>query len=109
MRGAHRDVARFGHRRDHALRRRQHRPSKAFGHWLKYDADAAERSVQEMHDFLAATCFISVNQFSRQTLPGKIHRRDVAILGTWLGRRKWREGTGAAQDFERLTIEHIVA
>jgi dienelactone hydrolase len=25
-----------------------------FGHWLKYDADAAQRSVSEMHDFLAA-------------------------------------------------------
>jgi dienelactone hydrolase len=27
---------------------------QAFGHWIKYDADAAERSVTEMHDFLAA-------------------------------------------------------
>jgi dienelactone hydrolase len=27
---------------------------KIFGHWLKYDADATERSVAEMHDFLAA-------------------------------------------------------
>jgi dienelactone hydrolase len=25
-----------------------------FGHWLKYDADATERSTAEMHDFLAA-------------------------------------------------------
>jgi dienelactone hydrolase len=25
----------------------------SFGHWLKYDADAAQRSVSEMHDFLA--------------------------------------------------------
>lgn len=25
-----------------------------FGHWLKYDTDAAERSAMEMHDFLAA-------------------------------------------------------
>ncbi|HEY7999187.1 MAG TPA: dienelactone hydrolase family protein [Pseudolabrys sp.] len=25
-----------------------------FGHWLKYDADAAARSTAEMHDFLAA-------------------------------------------------------
>jgi hypothetical protein len=25
-----------------------------FGHWLKYDADAAQRSVGEMHDFLQA-------------------------------------------------------
>ena len=25
-----------------------------FGHWLKYDADATQRSIQEMHDFLAA-------------------------------------------------------
>jgi len=25
-----------------------------FGHWLKYDPDAATRSVSEMHDFLAA-------------------------------------------------------
>jgi dienelactone hydrolase len=24
-----------------------------FGHWLKYDADAAGRSIREMHDFLA--------------------------------------------------------
>ena len=24
-----------------------------FGHWLKYDADAASHSIQEMHDFLA--------------------------------------------------------
>jgi dienelactone hydrolase len=27
---------------------------RVFGHWLKYDADAAQRSVMEMHDFLAA-------------------------------------------------------
>ncbi len=27
---------------------------RVFGHWLKYDADATERSVAEMHDFLAA-------------------------------------------------------
>jgi dienelactone hydrolase len=27
---------------------------RAFGHWIKYDADAAQRSVTEMHDFLAA-------------------------------------------------------
>lgn len=27
---------------------------QAFGHWIKYDADAAQRSVTEMHDFLAA-------------------------------------------------------
>ncbi len=26
---------------------------RLFGHWLKYDADAAPRSVQEMQDFLA--------------------------------------------------------
>jgi dienelactone hydrolase len=26
---------------------------RSFGHWLKYDADAAQRSVLEMHDFLA--------------------------------------------------------
>src|SRR5882757_1519301 len=25
-----------------------------FGHWVKYDADATQRSVMEMHDFLAA-------------------------------------------------------
>jgi len=25
-----------------------------FGHWVKYDADATQRSVAEMHDFLAA-------------------------------------------------------
>ena len=25
-----------------------------FGHWLKYDADAAQRSVLEMREFLAA-------------------------------------------------------
>jgi len=25
---------------------------RLFGHWLKYDADAAQRSVNEMHDFL---------------------------------------------------------
>ena len=24
------------------------------GHWLQYDADAAQRSVNEMHDFLQA-------------------------------------------------------
>jgi dienelactone hydrolase len=24
-----------------------------FGHWIKYDSDAAQRSVLEMHDFLA--------------------------------------------------------
>jgi len=28
--------------------------SYRFGHWLKYDADAAQRSTAEMHDFLAA-------------------------------------------------------
>jgi dienelactone hydrolase len=27
---------------------------RMFGHWLKYDADATERSVSEMHDFLQA-------------------------------------------------------
>jgi len=27
---------------------------RAFGHWIKYDADATQRSVTEMHDFLAA-------------------------------------------------------
>jgi dienelactone hydrolase len=27
---------------------------RLFGHWLKYDADAAARSISEMHDFLAA-------------------------------------------------------
>jgi len=27
---------------------------RLFGHWLKYDADAAQRSVNEMHDFLQA-------------------------------------------------------
>jgi hypothetical protein len=27
---------------------------RVFGHWLKYDADATQRSVAEMHDFLAA-------------------------------------------------------
>lgn len=26
---------------------------RAFGHWVKYDADAAQRSVSEVHDFLA--------------------------------------------------------
>jgi dienelactone hydrolase len=26
---------------------------RLFGHWLKYDANAAERSILEMHDFLA--------------------------------------------------------
>jgi dienelactone hydrolase len=26
---------------------------RSFGHWLKYDADAAQRSALEMHDFLA--------------------------------------------------------
>jgi dienelactone hydrolase len=26
---------------------------RSFGHWLKYDADVAQRSVLEMHDFLA--------------------------------------------------------
>jgi dienelactone hydrolase len=26
---------------------------RVFGHWLKYDADAAARSILEMHDFLA--------------------------------------------------------
>jgi dienelactone hydrolase len=26
---------------------------RRFGHWLKYDAEAAQRSVSEMHDFLA--------------------------------------------------------
>jgi dienelactone hydrolase len=26
---------------------------RLFGHWLKYDANAASRSTQEMHDFLA--------------------------------------------------------
>ena len=25
-----------------------------FGHWLKYDAAAAERAVSDMHDFLLA-------------------------------------------------------
>jgi len=25
---------------------------RMFGHWLEYDAAAAERSVNEMHDFL---------------------------------------------------------
>ena len=28
--------------------------SRLFGHWLKYDADAAARSISEMHDFLAS-------------------------------------------------------
>jgi hypothetical protein len=37
------------------------------------------------------------------------HRCDVAILGPRFGRRKWRERTGAAQDFERLAIEQVVA
>ncbi|HKO69984.1 MAG TPA: dienelactone hydrolase family protein [Bradyrhizobium sp.] len=27
---------------------------RLFGHWLKYDADAAARSISEMHDFLAS-------------------------------------------------------
>lgn len=27
---------------------------RSFGHWAKYDADAAARSILEMHDFLAA-------------------------------------------------------
>ena len=27
---------------------------RVFGHWLKYDADATQRAVAEMHDFLAA-------------------------------------------------------
>jgi dienelactone hydrolase len=27
---------------------------RVFGHWIKYDADAAQRSVAEMHEFLAA-------------------------------------------------------
>jgi dienelactone hydrolase len=27
---------------------------RVFGHWIKYDADAAQRSVTEMHNFLAA-------------------------------------------------------
>jgi dienelactone hydrolase len=27
---------------------------RLFGHWLKYDADAATRSISEMHDFLAS-------------------------------------------------------
>jgi dienelactone hydrolase len=27
---------------------------QAFGHWIKYDADAAQRSVAEMHEFLVA-------------------------------------------------------
>ncbi len=27
---------------------------RAFGHWMKYDADAAKRSAAEMHEFLAA-------------------------------------------------------
>jgi len=27
---------------------------KMFGHWLKYDLDAATSSVQVMHDFLLA-------------------------------------------------------
>ena len=26
---------------------------RLFGHWLKYDPDAAARSISEMHDFLA--------------------------------------------------------
>jgi dienelactone hydrolase len=26
---------------------------RLFGHWLKYDPDAATRSISEMHDFLA--------------------------------------------------------
>lgn len=42
-------------------------------------------------------------------LAREIHRRDVAILGNRFGRRKWREGTGAARNFERLVIEHVVA
>jgi dienelactone hydrolase len=28
--------------------------TRLFGHWLKYDADAATRSISEMHDFLAS-------------------------------------------------------
>ena len=27
---------------------------RVFGHWIEYDADATQRSVAEMHDFLAA-------------------------------------------------------
>jgi Dienelactone hydrolase and related enzymes len=27
---------------------------RAFGHWIKYHADAAQRSVAEMREFLAA-------------------------------------------------------
>jgi dienelactone hydrolase len=27
---------------------------RVFGHWIKYDADAAQRSIEEMHDFLTA-------------------------------------------------------
>jgi len=27
---------------------------RMFGHWLKYDADAAQRAISEMHDFLQA-------------------------------------------------------
>ena len=44
----------------------------------------------------------------RFELVREIHRRDVTILGARFDRRKWREGTGAAQDFERLAIEHVV-
>jgi dienelactone hydrolase len=28
--------------------------TRSYGHWLKYDADAAQRSILEVHDFLAA-------------------------------------------------------
>jgi dienelactone hydrolase len=27
---------------------------RSYGHWLKYDADAAQRSILEVHDFLSA-------------------------------------------------------
>ena len=42
-------------------------------------------------------------------LPREIHRCDVAVLVARFGLREWRERTGAAQDFERLTIEYVVA
>jgi dienelactone hydrolase len=27
---------------------------RVFGHWIEYDADATQRSITEMHEFLAA-------------------------------------------------------
>jgi len=42
-------------------------------------------------------------------LAGEVHRRDVGILRARFGGRESRKGAGAAEDCERLAIEHVIA